>query len=96
MTIRATATPAAPVGGTAALARTPGIAELPVATGVILGGTLQGDVVIVSYEALALLRAGLAVRAFIVRGIEKVVRTISIGGGRVVGLAFGVYAVRRL
>jgi hypothetical protein len=66
-------------------------AELRTFWGVVLGGSLNGDVIIASAQALAIVKAGLLVRAFVVSGIELMKRTISLGGGRRISLEYGVY-----
>jgi hypothetical protein len=60
-------------------------------SGVILAGTLGGDVIIVSPRALAIVRAGIAVRAFVIRGLETLRRTIALGEGRTLVLEYGIY-----
>jgi len=92
MTVRASGTAAltapAPAGTTST-------AELKTVSGVVLGGSLSGDVVIASAEALAIVRAGLLVRAFVIAGIELITKTVAVGGGRSIRLAFGVYRAVR-
>ena len=61
------------------------------ASGVIVGGTPDGDAIVVSQRALALLRAGLAVRAFVIAGLESLRRTISLGGSARLRLRHGIY-----
>jgi hypothetical protein len=86
VTIRATGT--APVAGSLPTAGAP--AELRTVWGVVLGGSLSGDVIIASPEALAIVRAGRFVRAFVLAGIETLRRTID-AGGRTIRLEYGVY-----
>jgi len=62
--------------------------------GSVVGGSLQGDVLIVSLQALALLRARAFVRAFVARGLDAVRRTISLLSGDQLVLEFGIYSVR--
>lgn len=92
MTVRAPGTPAltapAPAGTSSA-------AELQTVSGVVLGGSLCGDVIIASAEALAIVRAGLLVRAFVIAGMDLITKTVAVGGGRAIRLAFGVYRAVR-
>jgi hypothetical protein len=69
--------------------------ELRTVWGVILGGSLNGDVIIASPEALAIVKAGLLVRAFVIAGMEMIKRTVAIGNGRKIALEFGVYRAVR-
>ncbi|MDQ6780789.1 MAG: hypothetical protein M3Z37_06515 [Candidatus Eremiobacteraeota bacterium] len=62
--------------------------------GALVGGTLNGDMIIVSAQALGLLRAGAFVRAFIVRGLESVRRSVSLAASRQLILEHGIYRVR--
>lgn len=93
MTVRAPGTTQlagpAPAGGTAPPA------ELKTVCGVVLGGSLNGDVIIASPEALAIVRAGLLVRAFVIAGMELIKQTVAVGGGREIRLEFGVYRAVR-
>jgi hypothetical protein len=62
--------------------------------GAVVGGTLNGDVIIVSAQALAILRAGAFVRAFVLRGIESMRRTVAIAAAQICVLEYGIYRVR--
>ena len=90
MTIRASGTPES-----AAIVPTPSPPGPLTAThslsGVILGGSPGGDVIIVSARALAIVRAGLAVRAFVINGFEALCRTVTIGAGFKLRLEYGIY-----
>jgi hypothetical protein len=70
-------------------------AELRTVWGIVLGGSLNGDVIIASSQALAIVKAGLFVRAFVIAGIETMKRTIALGGGRRLSLEYGVYRAVR-
>jgi hypothetical protein len=88
VTVRATGTP--PIAELApAAVGTP--VELRTVWGVVLGGSLSGDVIIASPEALALVRAGRFVRALVFAGIEALRRTVPVGGGRLLCLESGIY-----
>ena len=69
--------------------------ELQTPWGIIICGSLHGDVVIASAEALALVKAGLLVRALVLGGLEKLKRTVSIGGGKILSLDHGIYRITR-
>ena len=62
--------------------------------GAVVGGTVNGDVIIVSAQALAILRAGAFVRAFVLRGIESMRRTVAIAAAQICVLESGIYRVR--
>lgn len=62
--------------------------------GSVVGGTLNGDVIIVSAQALGLLRAGALVRAFIVRGLDSVRRTVALAASRQLIVEYGIYRLR--
>lgn len=91
MTVRAsgTAQPGAPASPTGTAAGP----ELRTLSGIVLGGSLNGDVIIASTEALAIVKAGLLVRAFVIAGMELMKRTVAAGGGRTIRLEFGFYRV---
>lgn len=61
--------------------------------GAVLAGTVGGDIIIVSAQALALLRAGLSVRAFIIRGIETMRRVVRLSATRLLIFEYGFYRV---
>jgi hypothetical protein len=61
------------------------------AEGVIIGGTPAGDVVVVSQRALALVRAGSLVKAYIKTNLAALRRTVRLGGQRTLLLQHGVY-----
>jgi len=88
--VTARATGAGSVAGPLAPGGAREAGELRTLWGVVLGGSLNGDVIIASPEAVAIVRAGRLVRAFVLAGIEKIRRTIPIGH-RVAHLEFGVY-----
>ncbi len=93
MTVRASGT--AELSGPAPAAGTSPAVELRTVGGVVLGGSLSGDVIIASSEALAIVRAGLLVRAFLIAGMELMRQTVVVGGGRAIRLEFGVYRAVR-
>jgi hypothetical protein len=70
-------------------------AELRTLYGVVLAGSLNGDVIIASAEALAIVKAGLLVRALVIAGMEMIKRTVAIGAGRKLQLEFGIYRAVR-
>ncbi len=89
MTIRAPSTPPA-----AAPLAAPAAGEAPAAhpsSGVVVGGTPSGDVIVMSRRALAILRAGQLVRAFVIAGLETIRRRVALGTGRTVLLEHGIY-----
>jgi hypothetical protein len=88
--VTARATEAGSVGAPLAPSGAHAPGELRTMWGVVLGGSLAGDVIIASPEALAIVRAGRLVRAFVLAGIETVRRSIRIGH-RIAHLEFGVY-----
>ncbi len=90
MTIGASGTPE-PAAIVQSAPTTGPLAEAHPLAGVIVGGFPGGDVIIVSTRALALVRAGLAVRAFVIHGLEGLRRTIAIGAGRTLCLEYGIY-----
>lgn len=57
----------------------------------VLGGSLNGDVIIASQEALALVRAGKLARAFVIAGLETLRRIVPLHGGRSLSVDFGIY-----
>lgn len=65
--------------------------ELRTVSGVIVAGSLNGDVIIATHEAMSIVRAGKLVRAFIIAGLESILKTATLGGGRTVKLEFGMY-----
>lgn len=64
------------------------------AFGVVVAGTLNGDVIILSPQALAIVRAGVFVHALLLRGLESVRKTLALNGARTVVLDYGIYRVR--
>jgi len=58
---------------------------------VIISGTPAGDVVIVSQRALALVRAGQLVKAYIKANLTALRRMVRLGAGRALLLHHGVY-----
>jgi len=62
--------------------------------GSVVAGTLNGDVIIVSAQALAFLRAGLFLRAFVLRGIVKLRQTVALAAGQSLVVEYGMYRVR--
>ncbi len=90
MTLRASVTSqTAPLEPTAA-APAPGAASLT-SLGTIVGGTPQGDVIYLSQRALAIVRAGQAVRAFVIAGLETLRRTVALGAHHTLRLDSGIY-----
>lgn len=53
--------------------------------------SLRYDVITLGLRAVALLRAGLAVRAFVMNGIEHVRRSVTLASGRILVLENGLY-----
>lgn len=90
MTIRASGTkePAPPERAPAAVAPS---AVTHLHSGVIVGGTLNGDVIVMSSQALAIVKAGRLVRAFVISGLEMLRRTLAIGAGLTLSLEYGIY-----
>jgi len=64
------------------------------ALGVVVAGTLNGDVIILSPQALAIVWAGVFVHALVLRGLESVRKTLALSGARTVVLDYGIYRVR--
>ena len=62
--------------------------------GAVVGGTLQGDVLILSAQALALLRARAFVRALVLVGLESMRRLVALANGRRLILEYGIYRLR--
>jgi urease gamma subunit len=60
-----------------------------------LSGTLNGDAIIASAEALAIVRAGRLVSALVIAGLETLKRTVVMAGGRKLALEFGIYRIVR-
>ena len=90
MTIRAPATPDIPA--LEAAAPSPAGAIAPLATaGIVVGGTPSGDVIVMSRQALAILRAAQPIVAFIIKGLETMRQTIALGAGRSLRLESGIY-----
>ena len=89
MTVRASGAPEVP-----ALEPAP-LAQITPAThasfGVVVGGTPSGDVIVMSHRALAIVRAGQLMRAFVMSGLETLRRTITLGAGRSLRLENGIY-----
>jgi len=90
VTIRATGT--AQVVEPLVPASAPATPELRTIWGVVLGGSLSGDVIIVSPEAMAIVKAGKLVRALLIAGMETVRRALAAGDGRTIRLEYGVYS----
>ena len=89
MTVRASATPE-----TAALEATPAAATpapILAAFGIVVGGSPNGDVIVLSQRALALVRAGRRVQAFVIAGLAALRRTVSLGANRTLLLQHGIY-----
>jgi hypothetical protein len=61
--------------------------------GVVVGGTPSGDVILLSHRALAIVRAGQMLRAFVIVGLETLRRTVALGAGRTLRLQHGMYQV---
>lgn len=89
MTVRAPRTPQLAIPAEIGSSAPP--REARSVSGVVIGGSLSGDVVIASQEALAIVKAGFLVRAFVIAGLEKVVRSVALGGGRTLRLESGFY-----
>jgi hypothetical protein len=90
VTIRAPATPDVPALEAAPPAATAAVATQALA-GVVVGGTPSGDVIVMSRQALALLRAARPIVAFIINGMETMRQTIALGAGRTLRLESGIY-----
>ena len=90
MTIRAPATPDIPALEAAAPSLASAVAPLATAS-IVVGGTPNGDMVVMSRHALALLRAARPIVAFIIKGLETMRQTIALGGGRTLRLESGIY-----
>jgi uncharacterized SAM-binding protein YcdF (DUF218 family) len=89
------ASPAALTAQPADTAAGASVVELRTPWGVVLGGSLHGDVVIASTQALALVKAGLLVRAFVIAGLATMTKTVTLGGGRTLILENGIYRIVR-
>ena len=89
MTVRAALAPPATPAATGADAPAP----TQTLFGIIVGGTLAGDVVVMSPRAVALARAGTLVRALIIAGFASLRRTVPLAGRRMLRLQDGVYQV---
>jgi hypothetical protein len=61
--------------------------------GVVVAGTPSGDVILLSHRALAIIRAGQLLRAFVIVGLETLRRTVVLGAGRTLRLQHGIYQV---
>lgn len=90
MTIRAPATPDIPALEAAAPSPAGVVAPLGMA-GIVVGGTPSGDVIVMSRQALAILRAARPIVAFIISGLETMRQTIVLGAGRALRLESGIY-----
>jgi hypothetical protein len=90
MTIRASSASEVPALEPAPLAP-PTPAALHASFGVVVGGTPNGDVIVLSHRALAIVRAGRLVRAFVIAGLETLRRTVALGTGRTLRLEHGIY-----
>jgi len=89
VTVRASGTPQA-----AALAAAPGAVEAQAphpSSGVVVGGTPSGDVIVMSQRALSIMQAGQLVRAFVIAGLETIRRSIVLGSNRTLLLEHGIY-----
>lgn len=64
--------------------------------GVVVGGTPNGDVIVLSAQALAILKAGRLVRALVIAGLEALRRTVAIGAGCALSLEYGFYRITSL
>ena len=90
MTIRAPGTPQA-----AAAPAAPN-AEHALAVGgpdVVLGGTIAGDVIVISPRAFAIVRAGGMLVACVLEGLENLRQTITLDGNRRLRLHHGISRV---
>lgn len=90
MTIRGPGTPDVAPLEAAPLAPSAAGATLAMA-GVVVEGTPSGDVIVMSRQALAILRAALPVAAFIINGLETLRQTIALGAGRTLRMESGIY-----
>lgn len=74
-------------------ARTSAAPPTPVqaAFGIVVGGTPSGDVIVMSQRALAIVRAGLLVHAFVIAGLATLQRTVVLGAHRMLRLQYGIY-----
>ena len=92
MTVHASVTPQVPALESARVTQSaPATVHAPF--GVIIGGTPNGDVIVMSQRALAIVRAGLIVRAFVIAGLETLRRTVVLGANRSLRLENGLYQV---
>ena len=89
MTVRAAATPELLALESASGASSP--QTTPALFGIVIGGSPNGDVVIISQRALAIVRAGQFVRAFVIAGLESLRRTVVLGANRTLRLENGIY-----
>ncbi|MDQ6767534.1 MAG: hypothetical protein M3Z41_06955 [Candidatus Eremiobacteraeota bacterium] len=90
MTVRAPGTPEIPALEVAA-GRPITPSAIAASFGVVVGGTPNGDVIVVSQRALAMIRAGLAVRALVIAGLETLRRTVALGANRTLRLESGIF-----
>jgi hypothetical protein len=89
VTVRASGTPHA-----AALAAAPAAEQAQAphpSSGVVVGGSPSGDVIVMSQRALTLIQAGQRVRAFVIAGLETIRRSIALGANRTLVLEHGIY-----
>ncbi|HXN09216.1 MAG TPA: hypothetical protein VN860_06105 [Candidatus Acidoferrales bacterium] len=90
MTIRASSAPEVPALEPASHApSTP--PAMHASFGVVVGGTLSGDVIVLSHRALAIVRAERLVRAFVIAGLETLRRTVALSMDRTLRLEYGIY-----
>lgn len=89
MTVRASGAPEIPALEPAPLTQT--APAFHASFGVVVGGTPNGDVIVMSHRALAIVRAGQLVRAFVMAGLETLRRTVTISASRSLRLQNGIY-----
>jgi hypothetical protein len=90
MTVRTSGTPEVWGPDPAPLAQSASAAAFTAAC-IVVGGTPNGDVIVMSQRALAIVRAGQLVRAFVIAGLETLRRTVTLGATRAVRLENGIY-----
>jgi hypothetical protein len=91
MTVRAPGTLQAPALEGAPVAAPPVAGAAPF--GIVVGGALPGDVIVVSPRALVIVRAGTLVKALVIAGLCRLRRTIALGPNRTLRLHDGIYQV---
>jgi hypothetical protein len=89
MTVRASGSPE--VSSVESSPITPSASLAHASFGIVVGGTPSGDVIVMSHRALAIVRAGLMVRALVIAGLETLRRRVALGANRTLRLENGIY-----